>query len=110
MSTVRCSWKDSAIRAFPEEFRRDVVKICRNSPEPVKKTTEDFGISSATLSSWLKTDEIETGTPDGVTRDQVEELRLLRCRNRQLEQENERPRRAAGYLPQASLKLAGSPK
>ena len=98
------------MRAFPEEFRRDVVEIARNSREPRKKIAEDLGISSATLSNWLKADEIENGTRDGVTRDQAEELRQLRRRNRLLEQENEALRRAAAYLSQANLKLGGSPK
>lgn len=98
------------MRAFPEEFRRDVVEIARNSREPRKKIAEDFGISPATLSNWLKADEIENGTRDGVTRDQAEELRQLRRRNRLLEQENEVLRRAAAYLSQANLKLGGSPK
>lgn len=98
------------MRAFPEEFRRDVVEIARSSRLPRKKIAEDFGISPATLSNWLKADEVETGTRAGVTKDQVEELRQLRRRTRLLEQENEVLRRAAAYLSQANLKLGGSPK
>jgi transposase-like protein len=98
------------MRAFPEEFRRDVVDIARGSRLPRKKIAEDFGISPATLSNWLKADEVENGTRDGVTKDQMEELRQLRRRNRLLEQENEVLRRAAAYLSQANLKLGGSPK
>ena len=97
------------MRAFPEEFRRDVVEIVRNSREPRKKFAEDFGISSATLSNWLKADEIENGTRYGVTRDQAEELRQLRHRNRLLEQESEVLRRAAAYLSRGNLKWGGSP-
>jgi len=41
------------MRAFPEEFRRDVVKVARNSKEPRKETAADFGVSPATLSNWL---------------------------------------------------------
>ncbi len=98
------------MRALPEEFRRDVVEIARSSREPRKKIAEDFGISPATLSNWLKADEVENRTRDGVTKDQVEELRQLRRRTRLLEQENEVLRRAAAYLSQANLKLGASPK
>jgi transposase-like protein len=58
VNTVGCSWKDVAKRAFPEEFRRDVVEIARSSRLPRKKIAEDFGISPATLSNWLKADEV----------------------------------------------------
>ena len=84
------------MRAFPEEFRRDVVEIARNKRKPRKKIVEDFGISPATLSNWLKADKVENETRYGVTKDQVEKLRQLR--------------RAAAYLSQANLKLGGSPK
>ena len=77
------------MRACPEEFRRDVVEIARNSREPRKKIAGDVGISPTTLSNWLKADDVENGNRDGVTRDQAEELRQLRRRNRLLEQENE---------------------
>ncbi len=65
------------------------MEIAPNSREPGKKIAENFGISPATLSNWLKADEVETGTREGVTRDQVEELRQSRRRNRRSDQENE---------------------
>ena len=98
------------MRAFPEELRRDVVKVARNSKEPRNKIAADFGVSPATLSNWLRQAAIEDGGLDGVTREQAEDLRQLRRRNRLLEQENEVLRRAAAYLSQANLKLGGSPK
>jgi len=39
------------MRAFPEEFRRDVVKVARSSKEPRNKFTANFGVSPATLSN-----------------------------------------------------------
>jgi transposase-like protein len=98
------------MRAFPEEFRRDVVKVARNSKESRNKIAADFGVSPATLSNWIRQADIEDGGRDGVTKEQAEDLRRLRRRNRLLEQENEVLRRAAAYLSQANLKLGGSPK
>lgn len=108
MNTSGWLWKNFAVRALPEEFRRDMVEIAHSSREPRRKIAEDFVNSSATLSNWLKADEIETVTRDGVARNKVRELRQLRRRNRLLEQENEVVRRAAAYLSQANLKLDGS--
>lgn len=97
-------------RAFPEEFRRDVVAVARRREAPQKQIAEDFGISHATLSNWLRQADVEDGEKPGVTREQSEELRELRRRNRLLEQENEVLRRAAAYLSQANLRLGGHPK
>lgn len=104
-------WKDVVVpRAFPEEFRRDVVAVARRREAPQKQIAEDFGISLATLSNWLRQADVEDGEKPGVTREQAQEVRELRRRNRLLEQENEVLRRAAAYLSQANLKLGGHPK
>lgn len=97
---------------YPQEFRDDVVAVAR-SREPgvlLKQIAQDFGISEATLSNWLKAADVEDGKRPGVTADEAAELRELKRRNRLLEQENEVLRRAAAYLSQANLKLGGSAK
>lgn len=76
----------------------------------LKQIAEDFGISEATLTNWLKAADVEDGKRPGVTSDQAAELRELKRRNRLLEQENEVLRRAAAYLSQANLKMGGSSK
>lgn len=91
------------MRAFPKEFRRDVVEIACNGCEPMRKTAEDFSISPQTLSTqtlWnqSRADEIESGTYGGVTRDRVQELRQSRRRHRLLAQDNEGLRRAAAFF------------
>jgi transposase-like protein len=97
-------------RAFPEEFRRDVVAVARRREAPQKQIAEDFGISHATLSNWLRQADIEDGDKPGVTREQSDELRVANRRIRLLEQENEVLRRASAYLSQANLRLGGNPK
>jgi len=98
------------MRAFPEEFRRDVVKVARNSKESRNKIAADFGVSPATLSNWLRQADVEDGGREGATKEQAEDLRQLRRRNRLLEQENEALRRTPVYLSQVNLKLGGFPK
>lgn len=97
---------------YPQEFRDDVVAVARGREPGVllKQIAEDFGISEATLSNWLKAADVEDGRRPGRTADEAAELRELKRRNRLLEQENEVLRRAAAYLSQANLKLGGSSK
>jgi transposase len=85
-------------KAFPAEFRRDVVAVARKGQTPLSQVAADFGISESCLHRWLKLADIEDGVRPGVTASESAELRELRKRNRLLEQENEILRRAAAYF------------
>lgn len=90
-------------KAFPAEFRRDVVAVARKREAPLKQIAQDFGISDATLQNWLKRADIDEGVRDGVTSSEQKELREARKRVKLLEQENYILRRAAAYLGQQTL-------
>ena len=85
-------------RAFPVEFRRDVVAVARRREAPLAQIAKDFGVSEACLHNWLKKADIEDGVRPGVRKEEFAELREVKRRNRLLEQENEVLRRAAAYL------------
>ena len=87
-------------KAFPEEFRRDVVAVARRKQAPMSQIARDFGISEGCLHRWVKRAEIEDGVREGLTLAEEAEIRDLKKRNRLLEQENEVLRRAAVYLGQ----------
>jgi transposase len=90
-------------KAYPKEFRDDVVAVARKGEAPLNQIARDFGISEGALSNWLKRADIEDGNRPGVTVREALELREARKRIRLLEQENEVLRRAAAYLSQANL-------
>lgn len=85
-------------KAFPQEFRDDVIAVARKGEASIATVAKDFGISESCLHRWLHLDEVEAGTRAGVNREESAELRELKKRNRLLEQENEVLRRAAAYL------------
>jgi transposase len=87
-------------KAFPEEFRRDVVAVALRKQAPLSQIARDFGISESCLHRWVRRAEIEDGVRDGLTLAEEAEIRQLKKRNRLLEQENEVLRRAAIYLGQ----------
>jgi transposase len=97
-------------RAFPKEFRDDVVRVARDRDPKVtlEQIASDFGIHPITLSKWIRQAEIEEGARPGKTRTEMAELRAANRRIRLLEQENEVLRRAAAYLSQANLPGKGS--
>ena len=85
-------------KAFPIEFRRDVVAVARKGEAPLWQIAKDFGISESCLHRWLKLADIDDGLRPGVTSSESAELRELRKRNKTLEQENEILRRAAAFF------------
>jgi transposase-like protein len=85
-------------KAFPAEFRRDVVAVARKGEASITQVAKDFGISQSCLARWLKLADIEDGNRPGATRQESDELREAKKRVRQLEQENEILRRAAAYF------------
>jgi transposase len=85
-------------KAFPIEFRRDVVAVARKGEAPLSQLAKDFGISESCLHRWLNLADIAEGNRPGVTTSESVELREARKRVRVLEQEVEILRRAAAYF------------
>ena len=91
-------------KAFPKEFREDVIRVYRDSDSSVAQVAKDFGVSPSCLKRWLTIDERgSTGRPSSGSSGESDELREARKRIKLLEQENEVLRRAAAYLSQANL-------
>jgi transposase len=89
-------------KAFPPEFRRDVVAVARKGGAPLSQIARDFGISESCLHRWLHLADVEDGVRPGRPATESAELRELCKRNRLLEQENEILRRAAYFAKEIS--------
>ncbi len=85
-------------KAFPIEFRRDMVAVARKGDATLTQIAKDFGISESCLHRWLKIADVDDGIRPGVTTTEAAEMRELKKRNRTLEQENEILRRATAYF------------
>ena len=90
-------------KAYPQEFREDVVRIARQGELTYAQIARDFGISETCVSNWVRKADIEDGQRPGITAAEAAELREARKRIRVLEQENEILRRAAIYLGRGTL-------
>jgi transposase len=90
-------------KAFPIEFRRDVVAVARKGEAPLSQIAKDFGVSESCLHRWLNLADVEDGVRPGVTSAESAELREAKKRVRLLEQENEILRRAAAFFARESL-------
>ena len=90
-------------KAFPKEFREDVIRVYKDSDASMAQVAKDFGISPSCLKRWLSIDEKNSARSSGSPQSGSESdaLREANKRIKLLEQENEVLRRAAAYLSQA---------
>ncbi len=92
---------------YPPEFRRDVIAVARRGEQSRAQVARSFGISESCLARWLAIADRDEGRPSTAsstlpTSDDAE-MRELRRRNKQLEQENEILRRATAYFARDTL-------
>jgi transposase len=61
-------WKDvHHAKAFPKEFREDVIRAYRDSDASMAQVAKDFGISPSRLKRWLAIDERSSSRSSGDT-------------------------------------------
>jgi transposase len=87
---------------FPLEFRREAVKLMRQSDKPLSVLAKDLGVSEQTLRTWRRQAEVDAGERDGLTGEQLEELRRLRRENRTLVMEREVLAKAVAFFARVS--------
>ena len=89
---------------YPREFRRDVVAVARQGDQSRAQVARAFGVSESCLARWLRIAEREDRSdPAPATSSGETEVRELRRRNKQLEQEVEILRRATAYFARDTL-------
>ena len=67
-------------RAYPQEFREDVVRIARRGELTYSQIAKDFGISETCVSNWGRRADVEDGKRPGTTAAETAELREARKR------------------------------
>jgi transposase len=87
---------------FPPEFRGEAVKLMHDSDKPLSLLAKDLGVSEQTLRTWRRQAQVDTGEREGLTSEQLEELRRLRRENRTLQMEREVLKKAAAFFARES--------
>ncbi len=79
----------SCPKAFPKEFRDDVVAIALGRESSFAQIAKDVAISEPCVRRWVKIAEVDGGRRVGVTSSESADNRELRKRVKLLEQEVE---------------------
>ena len=88
-------------KRYSEEFKINAVKHCLENNLTAAQTARESGINENTMRHWLKTykeDESEPFVGSGNLRTEERELRELKKRIRDLEEENEILKKAAAIF------------
>jgi len=85
---------------FPKELRERAVRMVAESGEPgaVRRVAENLGVSPDAVRYWIKNAPAELGGKNGLTCDQLEELKALRRENAELRRANEILKAASAYF------------
>ena len=84
---------------YPEEFRREAIRLALLGDQPQRKLAKSLGISDVTLRRWLKEEKASRGErPGGLSSDEREELKRLRAENKRLLMEREILKKAAAFF------------
>ena len=85
-------------RSFTGEFKAETVELIRSGGRSVGQVCRDLDLSETAVRRWVAQAEVDSGTRDGLTTAEREELARLRRENRVLRQEREILVKAAAFF------------
>jgi transposase len=74
-------------RRFSKEFKREAVKLLRESGKGITQIAKELGVTASVLRTWA--DMVEAEEKTGLSPEELEELKRLRRENARLKEEVE---------------------
>jgi transposase len=85
-------------RSFSDEFKEEVVELCRTSGKSIPEVARDLDLTITALRRWVARADIDSGRRQGTTTDEHQELVRLRNENRVLREERDILKRATAFF------------
>lgn len=85
-------------RSFPNEYKVEVVELCRTSGRSIAAVARDLDLSETAVRRWVSQAEVDAGRRDGLTTAEREELARLRKEVRVLREERDILKRATAFF------------
>jgi transposase len=76
-----------ARRRFSKEFKREAVKLLRDSDKGITQIAKELGVTPSVLRTWV--DMVEAEEKTGLSPEELDELKRLRKENARLKEEVE---------------------
>lgn len=88
-------------KSYDQEFKQEVIKLIKAANRTVSSVANDLGISKSTITQWVKQNDKHKGNAfpgKGNLRPEDDELRKLKLKIADLEEENEILKKAAAIF------------
>lgn len=92
---------------YPEEFRRETVRLVLNTDKSMAEVARDLGINYKTLGNWVRSDKYRQerdAQPGAISESERTELRRLRAEVKELKLEREILRKASAYFAKETMR------
>jgi transposase len=76
-------------RKFDAEFREGAVRLVHESSKSIAQIARDLGINEGTLGNWVARDREQREGVNGLSKDDLDELKRLRAENAELRMERD---------------------
>ena len=76
-------------RKFDAEFREGAVRLVHETGKPIAQIARDLGINEGTLGNWIARDQAVRDGADGLSGDDMAELKRLRAEVAELRMERD---------------------
>ena len=83
---------------YSEDFRREAVRLVRETDRPLKAIVAELGVSITTLRNWLRAAATEKPTAAGRVLSLEEQIRQLKKQNERLREEREILKKATAFF------------
>ncbi len=85
-------------QGFSEEFRREAVRLIRDTDRPIKDLAMELGVSVTTLRNWLRALPVQAPTAAGRVLSLEEQVRQLKRANERLREERDILKKATAFF------------
>jgi transposase len=89
-------------RKFTKEFKLETVKLVKEGPRSIGEVARDLDLTESAVRNWVRQFDVDTGTREGLSTVEREELRRLRAENRQLKMERDVLKKATAFFAKES--------
>jgi transposase len=76
-------------KRYDREFREGAVRIVEETGKPIAQMARDLGVNEGTLGNWVNRVRAEREGTQGLSRDDIAELKRLRAENAELRMERD---------------------
>jgi transposase len=76
-------------KKYDREFREGAVRIVEETGKPIAQVARDLGVNEGTLGNWVQRARAEWEGTQGLSKDDIEELRRLRAEVAELRMERD---------------------